>query len=507
MHLDSVPASLKNLSWDFENSEKLRRSDTVIFSPIPEDVPDVVPVSNNHNQAHLQYPPGYNFPGGQAHFANFRPDPGAYFPIGGNCQEGHGLGQGHEMPPSFSNSTISSFESVPPTFTNSVSSHSLRTELQSPSQNAPVPAASTTPRRASPRRSSMTMTPLQPSMYQTPIRRTASQTPRRHLFTHSRSRSRLSLDANGLASVMSGPPSGQNMKSPGGGVNPFYTPPTFLSPRAETINVTPLQTPKELTEDFDAARGPPSRSISPYMLLKKEQEEEDGLPKRFKSDDSSFIRAADVSLNLASRLMSEQEDDSDTPQSGMKHSRTLSHLSLLVDPENSESMPKQIPTPPTSSNSMAPHSTPHSMAPTPHSMSSHSLSDIHARPPINQFPPQLSRSRSSMNLSDIAMSKERLLVRPPLSQNPSGPVPHVFYTHTPNVVVKDGDDRKLKPEKKKKLHECPLCHSTFQRPEHVKRHMRSHSSEKPFLCTQPNCGKRFNRNDNLKAHLRKIHHM
>ncbi len=60
-------------------------------------------------------------------------------------------------------------------------------------------------------------------------------------------------------------------------------------------------------------------------------------------------------------------------------------------------------------------------------------------------------------------------------------------------------------KKNKKNHECPLCGSRFQRPEHVKRHMRSHSSEKPFHCDQPNCGKRFNRSDNLKAHLRKIH--
>ncbi|QPG73300.1 hypothetical protein FOA43_000610 [Brettanomyces nanus] len=58
---------------------------------------------------------------------------------------------------------------------------------------------------------------------------------------------------------------------------------------------------------------------------------------------------------------------------------------------------------------------------------------------------------------------------------------------------------------KKKIHECPLCHSRFQRPEHVKRHMRSHSSEKPFACPQLDCCKRFNRKDNLKQHLRKIH--
>lgn len=57
----------------------------------------------------------------------------------------------------------------------------------------------------------------------------------------------------------------------------------------------------------------------------------------------------------------------------------------------------------------------------------------------------------------------------------------------------------------RKIHECPLCHMKFQRPEHVKRHMLSHSSEKPFVCPEPNCNKRFNRNDNLKQHLRNIH--
>ena len=57
----------------------------------------------------------------------------------------------------------------------------------------------------------------------------------------------------------------------------------------------------------------------------------------------------------------------------------------------------------------------------------------------------------------------------------------------------------------KKIHECPLCHMRFQRPEHVKRHMLSHSSEKPFACPEPDCNKRFNRNDNLKQHLRNIH--
>ncbi|CUM66010.1 uncharacterized protein PRCAT00003664001 [Priceomyces carsonii] len=57
----------------------------------------------------------------------------------------------------------------------------------------------------------------------------------------------------------------------------------------------------------------------------------------------------------------------------------------------------------------------------------------------------------------------------------------------------------------KKKHQCPICQARFQRPEHVKRHLKSHSSEKPFECDEPNCGKCFNRKDNLKAHLKKIH--
>ncbi|ODV72164.1 C2H2-type zinc finger protein CYBJADRAFT_130223, partial [Cyberlindnera jadinii NRRL Y-1542] len=54
-----------------------------------------------------------------------------------------------------------------------------------------------------------------------------------------------------------------------------------------------------------------------------------------------------------------------------------------------------------------------------------------------------------------------------------------------------------------KPHQCPLCGGIFQRPEHLKRHMRSHSSEKPFECDE--CGKKFNRADNMKAHQRKLH--
>ncbi|KAE8310705.1 fungal-specific transcription factor domain-containing protein [Aspergillus transmontanensis] len=45
---------------------------------------------------------------------------------------------------------------------------------------------------------------------------------------------------------------------------------------------------------------------------------------------------------------------------------------------------------------------------------------------------------------------------------------------------------------------CSICHSTFRRPEHLKRHFRSHTKEKPFECTQ--CGRHFSRTDTLHRH-------
>ncbi|KAL2871433.1 uncharacterized protein BJX67DRAFT_377205 [Aspergillus lucknowensis] len=46
--------------------------------------------------------------------------------------------------------------------------------------------------------------------------------------------------------------------------------------------------------------------------------------------------------------------------------------------------------------------------------------------------------------------------------------------------------------------QCDLCQATFSRQEHLSRHTRSHTTERPFQCRK--CGKRFARHDVLQRH-------
>lgn len=57
----------------------------------------------------------------------------------------------------------------------------------------------------------------------------------------------------------------------------------------------------------------------------------------------------------------------------------------------------------------------------------------------------------------------------------------------------NGDDR---------VYECSFdfCRRKFKRLEHLKRHLRTHTQEKPFDCIK--CSRSFSRQDNLVQHLR-----
>ncbi|KAI9503256.1 hypothetical protein BX070DRAFT_183947, partial [Coemansia spiralis] len=47
------------------------------------------------------------------------------------------------------------------------------------------------------------------------------------------------------------------------------------------------------------------------------------------------------------------------------------------------------------------------------------------------------------------------------------------------------------------------CAALFKRPEHLKRHMLTHTQDRPYHCDAKGCGKRFSRRDNYITHTKK----
>ncbi|XP_044719168.1 fungal specific transcription factor domain-containing protein [Hirsutella rhossiliensis] len=64
-----------------------------------------------------------------------------------------------------------------------------------------------------------------------------------------------------------------------------------------------------------------------------------------------------------------------------------------------------------------------------------------------------------------------------------------------------GQSRDQKP----KVLPCKYCNKRFRRVEHVQRHERTHTKEKPFSCDWDRCGKTFGRRDLLVRHEKLVH--
>ncbi|KAG0168852.1 hypothetical protein DFQ28_004258 [Apophysomyces sp. BC1034] len=84
-----------------------------------------------------------------------------------------------------------------------------------------------------------------------------------------------------------------------------------------------------------------------------------------------------------------------------------------------------------------------------------------------------------------------------------------FGTATAATPVPSGSSRRsssasANSSSQQKSHVCPVpqCQRRFKRLEHLKRHMRIHTLERPFACSFPNCHKTFSRSDNLSQHMK-----
>lgn len=393
---------------------------------------------------------------------------------------------------------------------------------------------------------------------------------------HTRLRSRISIDASNLA-LLTHAAKQQNLASTflpqQQGLNPFYTPLSFISPKVGTASGeiddigTPLQTPNASSAgtfksnpythtDFSPIQGSVPSSVPGSAstgrndnldsIIRIEEQDDDAFKqlrkaksysnfmgdansklnmvaeKRtndyFAEDDELLMLAVDLSVKLEAGFMDDNLDLRPEASFYSHDSQSMSHLSAVDLVHSLDYMARRAEKP----------------KPAFRSSLSIDLLSLH----IVNRPPDLKRSATftksypaSNNLASLTNPQMNYTqgLLPPMATFPiqhdspnstslksSSKKGSVSGRQSIQEVAESIMSSELKLPIKvadnfdnvdpKKRHPCPLCQARFQRPEHVKRHLKSHSSEKPYQCEEPDCGKRFNRKDNLKAHLKKIHH-
>lgn len=221
----------------------------------------------------------------------------------------------------------------------------------------------------------------------------------------------------------------------------------------------------------------------------------DGSPPKFAQHRQSFKKSASIDLLLPDLITSDRlADTSLKSYPASIDLASITHSSTSASASTSASLGQASPLPPVLSGRLMPP-----------------MNHILANMPLGLRLTQANPRLSLLNKAASKVTSKVLTGYPTASQ--------IQKTSTTEDIAKFAESilqldlkRPIYVQKEqndafdpKKKHKCPLCLARFQRPEHVKRHLKSHSSEKPFQCDEPDCGRRFNRKDNLKAHLKKIH--
>eukprot|EP01119_Soliformovum_irregulare_P011681 TRINITY_DN2950_c0_g1_i1.p1 TRINITY_DN2950_c0_g1~~TRINITY_DN2950_c0_g1_i1.p1 ORF type:complete len:167 (-),score=19.32 TRINITY_DN2950_c0_g1_i1:53-487(-) len=73
------------------------------------------------------------------------------------------------------------------------------------------------------------------------------------------------------------------------------------------------------------------------------------------------------------------------------------------------------------------------------------------------------------------------------------------------IVITKTEEEEIEAKEIKKPHTCEECNSAFARKYDLKVHIRRHTKERPYVCSDATCAKSFARSSSVREHERNVH--